>query len=76
MEPGARGAAVADEIERYTPAPLEANAQRDQQVCLFDPILQKDFYKFYGIMISSRPGVVNVDSPALQGKNRPALLAL
>ncbi|MFP6904720.1 MAG: DUF1549 domain-containing protein [Verrucomicrobiota bacterium] len=42
----------------------------------FDPLSQKDFYKFYGIMISSRPGVVNVDSPALQGKNRPELLAL
>lgn len=32
----------------------------------FDPISQKDFYKLYGIMVSSRPAIVNVDSPKLQ----------
>jgi hypothetical protein len=32
----------------------------------FDPISQKDFYKFYGIMVSSRPAIINVDSPKLQ----------
>lgn len=42
----------------------------------FDPLSQEDFYKFYGIMISSRPGVVNVDSPDLQKKHREELKAL
>ncbi len=32
----------------------------------FDPISQNDFYKLYGIMVSSRPAIVNVDSPKLQ----------
>ena len=36
----------------------------------FDPISQKDYYKFYGIMVSSRPAIVNVDSPALQNLHR------
>jgi cytochrome c553 len=36
----------------------------------FDPISQKDYYKFYGIMVSSRPAVVNVDSPELQNLHR------
>jgi len=42
----------------------------------FDPLSQKDFYKFYGMMISSRPGMVNVDSPALKKKNRAELQEL
>ncbi|MFK7910141.1 MAG: PSD1 and planctomycete cytochrome C domain-containing protein [Akkermansiaceae bacterium] len=36
----------------------------------FDPISQKDFYRFYGIMVSSRPTVRNVDSPSRQEINR------
>jgi len=36
----------------------------------FDPISQKDYYKFYGIMVSSRPAIVNVDSPTLQNLHR------
>ena len=32
----------------------------------FDPISQKDFYRFYGIMISNRPGSRNVDTPEKQ----------
>ena len=36
----------------------------------FDPLSQADYYKFYGIMVSSRPGVVNIDSPVLQKQNR------
>jgi mono/diheme cytochrome c family protein len=35
----------------------------------FDPISQKDFYKFYGMLVSARPAITNVDSPALQAKN-------
>lgn len=42
----------------------------------FDPISQRDYYKFYGIMISSRPAVVNVDAPALQDLHRQELAAL
>ena len=39
----------------------------------FDPLSQEDFYKFYSMMITSRPGVVNVDSPDLQKLHREAL---
>lgn len=39
----------------------------------FDPISQADFYKFYGIMVSSRPGTVNIDSPDLQNLHRTEL---
>ncbi|MDA7888558.1 DUF1549 domain-containing protein, partial [Akkermansiaceae bacterium] len=39
----------------------------------FDPISQKDFYKFYGIMIGSRPAIVNVDSPKLKELHRKEL---
>ena len=42
----------------------------------FDPISQKDFYKFYGIMISSRPAIVNVDSPQLQELHKKEITAL
>ena len=42
----------------------------------FDPLSQEDFYKFYGIMVSSRPGIVNVDSPELQKLHRKALREL
>ncbi|MFK7849495.1 MAG: PSD1 and planctomycete cytochrome C domain-containing protein [Akkermansiaceae bacterium] len=36
----------------------------------FDPISQKDFYRFYGVMVSSRPTVRNIDSPSRQETNR------
>ena len=39
----------------------------------FDPVSQEDYYKFYGIMVSSRPAVVNVDSPELQDLHRAAI---
>ncbi len=39
----------------------------------FDPISQADFYKFYGIMVSSRPATVNVDSPERQNLHRAAI---
>lgn len=39
----------------------------------FDPISQADFYKFYGIMVSSRPATVNVDSPELQNLHRAGI---
>ena len=42
----------------------------------FDPISQKDFYRFYGIMISSRPAVRSADSPALRKKNRKEIREL
>lgn len=42
----------------------------------FDPISQADFYKFYGIMISSRHGTVNIDSPELQKLHRGELTNL
>ena len=42
----------------------------------FDPISQKDFYKFYGIMVSSRPAVVNIDSPELQELHKKEITTL
>ena len=39
----------------------------------FDPISQKDYYKFYGMMVSSRPAIVNVDSPRLNDLHRGEL---
>jgi hypothetical protein len=42
----------------------------------FDPISQADYYRFYGIMISSRPAVVNVDAPELQQLHREELAGL
>ncbi|MGB1888814.1 MAG: DUF1549 domain-containing protein, partial [Akkermansiaceae bacterium] len=42
----------------------------------FDPISQKDFYKFYGIMISSRPAIVNIDSPELQELHKQEVTTL
>ena len=42
----------------------------------FDPISQKDFYRFYGIMISNLPGTRNVDTPEKQALNKRALARL
>ena len=42
----------------------------------FDPISQKDYYKFYGMVVSSRPAIVNVDSPKLRDLHRKELLEL
>lgn len=39
----------------------------------FDPISQADFYKFYGIMVSSRPATMNIDSTELQNLHRAAI---
>ena len=42
----------------------------------FDPISQKDYYKFYGLVVSSRPAIVNVDSPRLRELHRRELKGL
>lgn len=42
----------------------------------FDPISQKDFYRFYGVMVSSRPSTVLIDSPEKLETNQAALAAL
>ncbi|NRB27909.1 MAG: DUF1549 domain-containing protein, partial [Roseibacillus sp.] len=42
----------------------------------FDPISQEDYYKFYGMVVSSRPAIVNVDSPELKDLHRKELLGL
>ena len=42
----------------------------------FDPISQKDFYRFYGIMIGGRPAVVNIDSPELQELHKKELVKM
>ncbi|MGE0378425.1 MAG: PSD1 and planctomycete cytochrome C domain-containing protein, partial [Planctomycetaceae bacterium] len=42
----------------------------------FDPISQKDFYALYGVMVSSRPATVTVDTPARQDLHREKLSAL
>lgn len=39
----------------------------------FDPIKQKDFYAIYGILASSRPGLVTIDSPAVLATGRDRL---
>lgn len=39
----------------------------------FDPISQKDFYRFYGILASNRPGTLNVDTPEKQNLHKRAL---
>ncbi|MCZ6674748.1 MAG: PSD1 and planctomycete cytochrome C domain-containing protein [Verrucomicrobia bacterium] len=39
----------------------------------FDPISQKDFYRFYGIMISNRPGTRNVDTMEKQELHKRSL---
>lgn len=42
----------------------------------FDPISQKDFYRFYGIMISHRPGSRNIDTPRKQALHKRTLAGL
>ncbi len=42
----------------------------------FDPISQADFYAFYGIFASSRPGQVTIDSPEKLGLHREKLRTL
>lgn len=39
----------------------------------FDAISQKDYHAFYSIMTSTRPATINVDSPARQQLNVPAM---
>lgn len=39
----------------------------------FDPISQADFYRFFGIMASVRPGTINVDTPEKQTLHNEAL---
>jgi hypothetical protein len=41
----------------------------------FDPVSQKDFYALYGIMASSRPATVTVDTAERLGHNKAALTA-
>ncbi len=42
----------------------------------FDPISQRDYYALYGVLASTRPAQVQLDSPELLNKNRATLLAL
>ena len=42
----------------------------------FDPISQKDFYRFYGIMVSNRPGNRNIDTPQKQALHKRTLAGL
>jgi hypothetical protein len=42
----------------------------------FDPISQKDFYRFYGVMVSSRPSTVLIDSAEKLDTNKAALIAI
>ncbi|MFI4877084.1 MAG: DUF1549 domain-containing protein [Blastopirellula sp. JB062] len=42
----------------------------------FDPISQKDFYRFYGIFASGRPSNVLIDAPARLEMNREEILAV
>ena len=42
----------------------------------FDPIKQKDFYAIYGILASSRPGLVTIDSPTVLAAGRDRLARL
>lgn len=42
----------------------------------FDPISQKDFYRLYGILASTRPGTRNVDTDKKQNLNKRSLQRL
>jgi len=42
----------------------------------FDAISQKDFYRLYGVMASTRPGSLNVDTREKQDKNKKPLSRL
>ena len=42
----------------------------------FDPISQKDFYALYGVMASSRPAILTVDTQKRQDTNKVELAAL
>ncbi|QXD25210.1 PSD1 and planctomycete cytochrome C domain-containing protein [Opitutia bacterium ISCC 51] len=42
----------------------------------FDPISQKDFYRLYGILVSTRPGTRNVDTKEKQALNKRSLQRL
>lgn len=42
----------------------------------FDPISHKDFYSFYGIMVSNRLATINVDTPEKQAINKKAIAEL
>ncbi len=42
----------------------------------FDPISQQDYYALYGIMVSSRPATVTLDTPERQNRHREELTAL
>ena len=42
----------------------------------FDPITQADFFALYGILASSRPGIVTVDSPERLQRGRTSLESL
>lgn len=42
----------------------------------FDPISQKDFYRLYGILASTRPGTRNVDTKEKQALNKRSLQRL
>ncbi|WP_166825198.1 DUF1549 domain-containing protein [Thalassoroseus pseudoceratinae] len=42
----------------------------------FDPISQKDFYRLFGVMISSRPSTVLIDTPAKLATNKDEITEL
>jgi hypothetical protein len=42
----------------------------------FDPVSQRDFYALFGVLASSRPAQVTVDTPEVMLKNRVELTAL
>ena len=42
----------------------------------FDPISQKDFYRLYGILVSSRPSTVLIDAPDVLALNKDAINSL
>ena len=42
----------------------------------FDPISQKDFYRFYGIMVSNRPSSVLIDAPRKLQTSKAEIVAL
>ena len=42
----------------------------------FDAISQRDYYALYGVLASSRPAQVTIDTPDFLARNRPGLTAL
>ena len=74
-----------DELVRFTDNQIDTLSKAVLGVTLscarchnhkFDPLSQKDFYGWYGIMASCRPAVITVDTPERRQQHQTELAAL